>query len=174
MANIIPEKGINFSVYLEGEDLLGVAEGNFPSLEAMTSEVKGAGIAGVADTIVLGHFNSITVTLNWRTTTDAFMRLAAHATHNLDLYGALQYYDAGMGEYSAVQLHVYMKAITKKNTLGNLVVGDSMGSETEHEILYLKAELDGKERIEIDKLNYIYKVDGTDYLADVRLALGKQ
>ena len=46
MANIIPEKGINFSVYLDGEDLLGVAEGNFPNLESMTSEVKCAGIAG--------------------------------------------------------------------------------------------------------------------------------
>ena len=109
MANIIPEKGINFSVYLAGEDLLGVAEGNFPSLEAMTSEVKGAGVAGVADTIVLGHFNSLTVTLNWRTTTDAFMKLAAHTTLELDLYEALQYYDAGAGEYEVKPLHIFMK-----------------------------------------------------------------
>ena len=58
MSNIVPEKGINFAVYYNGEDLLGVAEGEFPNLEAMTSEVKGAGIAGVASTIVLGHSRS--------------------------------------------------------------------------------------------------------------------
>ena len=31
MANIVPEKAINFAVY-EGSDLLGVAEGTLPNL----------------------------------------------------------------------------------------------------------------------------------------------
>ena len=69
---------------------------------------------------------------------------------------------------------MFLKAIPKSANLGNLVVGDGSGTETELEILYLKVELDGKERIELDKLNYIYKVDGVDYLAGVRSALGKQ
>lgn len=173
MANIIPEKGINFSVYLDGEDLLGVAEGNFPNLEAMTSEVKGAGIAGTIEDVVLGHFNSMTASLTWRNTTDAFFKLQAHRTNNLDMYAAIQNYDAGTGEYQVSQLHAYMKAITKTSNLGNLVVGDAMDTQTECEILYIKVELDGKERIEIDKLNYIHKVDGEDMLAAVRVALGK-
>ena len=174
MSNIISEKGINFSVYYAGEDQLGVAEGEFPKLEAMTSEVKGAGIAGAADTVVLGHFNSIKMTLKWRTTTDAFVKLTAHKAHELDLYSAQQDYDAGLGEYRERAVHVFLKAIPVSSTLGSLVVGDSVGTETELEVLYMKLEIDGKERIELDKYNYIYKVDGTDYLAGVRSALGKQ
>lgn len=176
MANVVPEKGINFSVYLESEDLLGVAEGNFPQLEAMTSEVKGAGVAGVVNSIVLGHFNSTTISLTWRNVTKDFLKLYGHYTHNLDFYEAMQYYNAGTGEYASetVPLHVYMKAITKSQNPGKLVVGDSMGVQTEHEVVYMKIERDGKEWIELDKYNYIYKVDGVDYLAEVRTALGKQ
>lgn len=33
--------------------------------------------------------------------------------------------------------------------------------------------IDGKKKLEIDPLNYIYYVNGKDYLADVRKALGK-
>ena len=38
----------------------------------------------------------------------------------------------------------------------------------------MKVELDGKEWVEMDKLNMIYKVDGVDYNAAVRAALGGQ
>ena len=174
MPNIVPEKGINFSVYLEGADCLGVAEGNFPNLEAMTSEVKGAGIAGTVDSIVLGHFNSTTVTLKWRNTTDHFAKLAAHRTFDLDLYAAHQDYDAGLGLYVVRQIHVYLKGTPKHSNIGDLIVGDGSNTETELEVSYLKLEIDGKERVEMDKFNYIYKVDGVDYLAGVRSALGKQ
>lgn len=171
--NIVPEKGINFSVYLDGQDMLGVAEGELSNLGAMTSEVKGAGIAGVADTIVLGHFNSLGLSLTWRNTTRDFARLAAHVTHNLDLYAAHQDYNAGLGMYVEKSIHYFVKAIPKTSTLGNLVVGDGTGTKTEFEVVYLKLEIDGVEKIELDKFNYIYKVEGVDYLAGVRAALGK-
>ena len=170
---IVPEKSINFSVYLEGVDLLGVAEGTLPNFEAMTSEVKGAGIAGTVDSIVLGHFNSMTLSLTWRNTTNAFMKLFQHRTNNIDMYHALQYYDSALGEYKVIPLHVYMKATTKTSTPGNAVVGDNMDTQTEFEITYIKIWRDNIERVELDKYNYIYRVDGVDYLADVRTALGK-
>ena len=174
MSNIIPEKSINFKVYLNDEDLLGIAEGTIPALEAMTSEVKGAGVAGVVESIVLGHFNSTTLSLTWRTVTNDFMKLYAHKTNNIDLYASLQRYDAGLGEYKTEQLHVYLKATTKTSTPGNLVVGDNMDTQTEFEITYMMIELDHKERVLLDKYNYVYRVDGVDYLAGVRADLGGQ
>lgn len=173
MANIIPEKGINFDVYINGSLDSGLAEGNFPSLEAMTSEVKGAGIAGTVDSIVLGHFQSTTITLKWRTPPRNFWVLAQHMTHTLDMYAAIQHFEGSSGLITAVPLHVYARAVTKKNTIGDFVVGDGMNSETEHEVYYLKAELDHNVMLELDKVNYIYKVNGVDYLAGVRRALGR-
>ena len=174
MANIVPEKSINFKVFLEGGELLGLAEGTIPVLEAMTSEVKGAGISGAIESIVLGHFNSTTFSLTWRTITASFLKLFEHKTHEIELYGALQYYEAGLGEYLTHQVYVFLKADTKSSTPGNLVVGDNQDTQTEFEVRYMKVELDGKEWVEMDKLNMIYKVDGVDYNAAVRAALGGQ
>ena len=116
----MPEKAINFAVYLDGgQDLLGVAEGALPNLEFMTSEVKGAGIAGTIDSLVLGHLNSITMTLTWRNTTSDFVKLAAHKAHELDLYVAQQDYNAGFGEYDVGSLHVFLKAIPKSAEMDN-------------------------------------------------------
>ena len=173
MANIIPEKGINFDVYINGSLDSGLAEGNFPSLEAMTSEVKGAGIAGTVDSIVLGHFQSTTITLKWRTPPANFWTLAQHMTHTLDMYAAIQHFEGSSGLITAVPLHVYTRAVTKKNSIGDLVVGDGMNSETEHEVYYMKVELNHNTVLELDKVNYIYKVHGVDYLAGVRRALGR-
>jgi len=174
MANIVPEKNINFSVYLDGEDLLGVAEATIPNLESMTETVKGAGIAGEFDSIVLGHFGSLTLSLNWRNVTDHAIKVLAPKAHNLDLYGALQDYDAGSGTYVVRQIHLYVKAVPKGLDLGKLSVGEEGDTASEFEVHYLLVERDGTKRIELDKFNYIFIVDGTDYLAEVRKALGKE
>ena len=174
MANIVPEGMINFKVYRNSIDMLGIAEGTLPNLEAMTHEVKGAGLAGVVDSPVLGHYNSITLSLTWRRITGDIMVLNTQQTHDLDLYHSLKGMNAGLGQYTTEQLHIYCKAIPKTLTTGNLVVGDVMGTHMEFELPYIKVSLGGKTRIEIDKYNYICKIDGVDYLAGVRSDLGMQ
>ena len=39
MPNIVPEKMTKFRVYADDGVLLGIADGNFPSLEFMTTEI---------------------------------------------------------------------------------------------------------------------------------------
>ena len=174
MANIVPEGMINFKVYRDSIDMLGIAEGMLPNLEAMTHEIKGAGVAGTVDKPVLGHYNSLTLSLTWRSVTGDISVLNRPMTHDLDLYHSLQRYDAGLGLIQSTQLHIFCKAIPKTLTTGNLVVGDGMGTQMEFELPYLKLWLDGTERIELDKFNYICKIDGIDYLAGVRSDLGMQ
>lgn len=174
MSNVVPEKNINFSVYLDGEDLLGVAEATVPNLESMTEAVKGAGIAGEFESVVLGHFGSTTLALNWRNVTDHAIKVLAPKAHNLDLYGALQDYDAGNGTYVVRQIHMYVKAVPKGLNLGKLTSGEASDTTSEFEVHYLLLERDGAKRIELDKFNYIFMVDGVDYLAEVRKALGKE
>ncbi len=41
--NKVPERLINFRVYNDGNDLLGVANVDLPSIEAMSDTVSGAG-----------------------------------------------------------------------------------------------------------------------------------
>ena len=79
---------------------------------------------------------------------------------------------AAAGTYHAVPLKVVVKTVPKKIDLGKLDVGASQDSSTEFECNYLKVWVDGEEKIEIDKFNFICVIDGEDYLAEVRQNLG--
>lgn len=173
MANTVPEKLINYKVYLDGTDMIGLADVQLPSFEAMTETIKGAGIAGEIDSPTLGHFGSMTLTLNFRTiTADNAGVLLKPKSHSFDLRGAQQQYDAGSGEYSVSPVKVVVKAAPKVANLGKLEVGTMTETSNEFEVSYIKITIDNKEIVELDKFNYIYKVMGTDYMADARTALG--
>lgn len=172
MSNPVPERLINYRAYLEGGALAGVATVELPDIEAMTDTVSGAGIAGEIDSPILGHFGSMTSTITFRTITDDGMRLSAQKSHALEFRGSQQVYDAANGTYFTVPVRVAMRAIPKRTGLGSLEVGSTTDSENEFELTYLKIVIDNVDRIEIDKYNFKYVVNGVDYLASVRDDLG--
>jgi P2 family phage contractile tail tube protein len=172
MSNPVPEKLINFRVYLDGTDLLGTSDVELPSLEAMTETVKGAGVAGEVDSPVVGHYGSMGLTLNWRTVTGNTTILAQPKAHQLDLRGSMQVYDASDGQYLTKALKVVVKAVPKNTQLGKLDVGAAQEAVSEFEVNYIKVLVDGEEKIEIDKYNFICKIEGEDYLQSVRDNLG--
>ena len=67
---------------------------------------------------------------------------------------------------------VTVKTLPKTVGLGSLEVGASSGTTSELEVTYMKIEIDDTETVEIDKLNFICKINGTDLLADVRTQIG--
>lgn len=172
MSNPVPERLVNFRVYLSGNALAGTANVELPDIEAMTDTVSGAGIAGEVDSPILGHFGSMTCTCTWRTITKDAASLAAQKSHELEFRGSQQVYDAANGTYSTVPVRVAIRGIPKRLGLGSFEVGSTTDSETEFEVTYMKLFVEGKERIEIDKYNFKYVVDGVDYLASVRDDLG--
>ncbi len=171
--NAIPEKLIAFRVYLDSVDLLGVADVDLPDIEFMTESVSGAGIAGELDSPVLAHTQSMTLALNWRTITDNAAALAAPKGHHLDLRGSIQYHDAGEGRLVPKPVKLVVKGLPKKLGLGKLETGKAMETATELEVYYLKLTIDGEDRLEIDKLNYKFVVNDTDYLEAVNQHLGR-
>ena len=60
----------------------------------------------------------------------------------------------------------------KNLELGKFDVGAATGTTTTLEVDYIKVTVDGSDVLELDKYNYICKIDGTDYLSEVREALG--
>lgn len=170
--NQVPEKLINFRVYEDGVDLLGIADVELPSLEAMTETVKGAGIAGEVESPALGHYGSMTCKINWRTVVKPTAHLAAPRAHNLDFRGASQVYDAATGEYRVQALKVTVRCTPKTTEFGKLDVGTTSDASNEFEVFYLKVSIDGRTIVEIDKYNYICIINGVDYMRKVREALG--
>lgn len=142
--NKVPERLINFRVYNDGNDLLGVANVDLPSIEAMSDTVSGAGIAGEVESPILGHFGSMTATFTWRTITPELAKLANQKAHALDLRGSQQVYDAALGEYSSVPVRVSLRATPKSISLGSFEVGSTTDSESEFEVIYMKVLVNGK------------------------------
>ena len=170
MSNPVPEKLIAFRCYLEGDDLVGVADVELPALEAMSETVSGAGIAGEVESPVIGHYGSMTTTINFRTLTADVGVLATPKAHQMDFRGSQQIYDSG--EYKTVPVRVVMKAIPKNVELGSFATGQMTETAKEFEVVYLKLFVDGKERVEIDKYNSVAKFNGVDVLDSVRSDLG--
>lgn len=171
-ANKIPEKLINFRVYDDKNNALGLATVDLPQIQAMTESVSGSGIAGEIETPLLGHFQSMATTLHWRTIEGDAAALQAHGAHQIDVRGSQQAYDAAGGTYGTVPVRATLKVIPKSFNLGSFEPGSQTDTEQEFEVVYLKLYVDGKERLEIDKANFVFKVDGVDQMATVRADLG--
>lgn len=168
----VPEKLINFRVYEDGTDLVGVADVQLPSLESMTETVKGAGIAGEVESPVLGHYSSVEVVLNWRTLEKSNVLLARPSGVHLDLRGAQQVYDSGSGKFVVRPVKCVIQGVPKKTELGKLDVGTTSDTSNTIEAVYIKISIDGETLLELDKYNYICVIGDVDYMAEIREALG--
>ncbi len=168
----VPEKLTSFRVYRDGDDLIGIADVTLPSLEAMTETVKGAGIAGEIDSPVMGHFGSMELVLNWRTLEESNVNLASPTGVALDLRGAQQVYDSSAATFVIRPIKCVVRGVPKKTDLGKLDIGATTDTSNTIEVNYLKITIDGEDLVEIDKYNFICTIGDTDYMADIKSALG--
>lgn len=169
---IIPEKLINYSVYLDGSIWLGTADIVLPTIEYMTDSVKGAGILGEYESPIIGHTGSMTVTLNWRTPTREAIQLLAPGTHTLDFRGSIQVKNTSTGLTDSVGVKVTVKATPKSGAIGKFDVGTTTDTTNDLEVTYIKMSIDNKYVLEHDKLNFKHVVNGVDYTAKMRSQLG--
>jgi uncharacterized protein len=170
---LLPEKLNDFRVYLNGTvDLKGVADLQLPSFDAMTETVSGAGIAGEYESPNIGHFQSMKLTLNWKVLTKEQTEFSKPGTISLDCRLANQEYDTSAGKQVFKANRVVVKGMVTKNDLGKASKGAQYEGSTELEIIYIKVIRDGVTLVELDKVNYIYKVNGYDYMSNLRKSLG--
>lgn len=168
----IPEKLINYSVYLNGAQYLGTADVTLPDITAMSETLSGAGIAGEIDSPTLGHYASMTVSLNWRTLTRESVALNAPESHQIDFRLSQQTTNTASSTAKAVGARVTIRALPKGGALGTLTPGSTTGTSNELEVTYIKVVTGGVTIVEIDKFNFKAVINGKDYLADVRSQLG--
>ncbi|CAM4110920.1 phage major tail tube protein [Mesobacillus thioparans] len=167
--NPIPEKVVNYNVYDDTEKLVGIAsEVTLPSLENLSETVSGAGILGEYESPTPGHFGSMTIEIPFRTILDKSFQLMKNRGRSIVLRAAQQSYDVSSGQASTRPLKITVRGIPKGLELGKLAVGGMTESKNTMEVLYLKVEENGKVLLELDKLNFIFKVQGEDLLADIR------
>lgn len=167
----IPDRLIGFRLY-KGGDFITTADVELPDIEHMTETLSGAGIAGEIEMPAIGQIASMSTTINYRTQTNAQIDFLEPRGTMIDLRGSLQEYDSATGRITSKAVKVTMNVLPKTIGLGKFEVGATTDSSSELEVTYLKMFIDNKEVLEIDKTNYIYKVNGVDYLEEIRQQLG--
>ncbi|UQZ90696.1 phage tail protein [Deltaproteobacteria bacterium Smac51] len=174
-ANIIPDKLINAKIYMEGKDeLMGVGDAELPDVEFTTESIAGLGLAGELETPVMGHVKSLPFKFKFNVISTAAMVLLQTKTHHLEVYASIQRYDTASGELGSQPVKVVLKTLPKKVGMGKIEAAKKMDNEVELECVYFKLWIGGEEVLEIDKLNFIYRVLGEDMLATVRRDLGME
>ncbi len=100
---------INFAVYEDGREYVGMAQASLPDITLLTQTISGAGIAGNIETVILGHFDTMTLSLNFRSTTEQAIKLSEPRRHTIDLRVAQQVEDtvAGRVQTQAVK-HLFV------------------------------------------------------------------
>lgn len=165
----IPEKIVNYNVYVNGNKLVGVAEEvTLPNLEPMTETINGAGIAGEYESAIPGHFGSMTVEIPFRVIYDSSFSLLKPKGTTVTLRAAQQSYDVSSGSIKYRPLKITLKVQPKGMELGKLAAGKMTESKNTLEVLYIKIEENKKTLLEVDKINFIFIIDGEDYLKEVR------
>lgn len=163
----------NFAVYEDAVEFLGMSEATLPEVENVAEEMSGSGIGGKLESIVLGHVEAMTLTLNFRTVTAAAIKLAEPRIHRIDLRAAQQEQNTRTGIIEARSVKHILRVKPKKFSPGKLAAASAADASGEYAVYYYAIHIDGVKKIEIDPLNFIYIINGIDYMKDIRKALGK-
>lgn len=167
------EQTVAFRVYWQGQDFLGTATIELPEVGYITETLNGAGIAGEIESPVMGLTQSMSVTLAFTSAThQPFNTLDWTKQPLFECYSALQVADPSTGVRDSVPYRVNIVGRPKSLSLGSLEQGKKHGNEEELEVTRLEIFLDDEEKLVIDKLQFIHRVNGTDLLAKARQQMG--
>lgn len=168
-----PQAIHSFEVYEGATNFVGVAQATLPNVQFIVSQINGAGIQGNIDSVLPGLMEAMELGLNFRSSTDAAAKLVAPDTHQVELRAAEQHWDTVNHVRKTMELKYVITCVPKQLTAGNLQVGTTPDASGTYSVFHYEAYRDGKQLWAIDPLNYICTVNGVDYLAEVRKAVGK-
>nr|DAN92300.1 MAG TPA: tail tube protein [Caudoviricetes sp.] len=172
MAGVLGIPGVinNFNLYHQGTALVGLTgEISLPDFEGMTETLSGPGILGEIEEVIIGAFSSMELEVPFRILDeDAFKLMSPVETLDLTLRASEQFTVKSTGNIDYKGMRVVVRGRQKKLTGGTVKQGGAMDASVTVEVAYIMIELDGQKRIELDKLNNVYKVNDKDLLAKVR------
>ena len=166
-----PEVINYFNVYNGGNKLMGITgEISLAELKAKTATVSGAGILGEYNTAVIGMFENIQQEIPFRMINQEFFDLMnASKQAEIVMRASIQNVNKSSGGALSTQgMRVVFRGRPTNFKMGQLKQADLMNASVTLELTYVLLEMGGEKKLELDKLNEIYIVNGKDLLAEIR------
>lgn len=165
---------INFAVYENGSEYLGLAKITLPDLSSKKLTVNGAGIPGDVDLPIPGHRDAMIVKIEFLDAPESAYRLAEGRRHILDCRAAHESYDSAKGEIKVRAYKHILEVIPTNLGGGTVAPSTAQAISGDYTCLSRKDYIDGVCMLDYEPLNFVDKdASGTDRLATVRSALGK-
>jgi len=168
-----PEAYIDFEVYEDATNYLGISQVTLPNINYITQQLTGAGIAGNVNAVLIGMVDAMTATFNFRSALDAAANLLAPTAHHIDLRAAEQYWDTQAVNREVIADKYVMVMSPMNMTPGTVAPASLTDTSCEFNVTYYAAFKNGEKIWEIDPWAYVCYVNGVDYMEPVRRALGK-
>jgi len=162
----------NGNVYTDGNSLLGkVQEVTLPEMKAKMSEHNGLGMIGQVE--LPTGFEKMEMSIKWTSYYPDVLAKNANifAAQQLQIRSTLNVYGAG-GRLEELPVVVHVTATPKGSQMGTMKAQEQIETETAYNVTYIKCVVDGEELFELDVLTNVYKVSGSDVLAQYRINLG--
>lgn len=162
----------NANIYVDGGSLLGRVETfNCPTVSFLQAEHKALGLNGAIE--YYAGIDKMEGTIKWTSFYSEYLKKMANPFQaiRIQVRGNLEEYQGGsrIGQTSAV---VFLTIQPKNFPLGNFVQNTNVELETTYACTYVRLEINGEVITEVDVEANIFKVDGTDLLAQFRQNLG--
>lgn len=160
----------SYNVYKGGRKVIGVSdEVTLPDFEALTDTLSGPGMLGEFDEALLGHFGASEMEIPFKTLDDPmFEMMGVGAAVDLTLRISTQAMETSNLSTDFLPSRIVVRGKNKGFTGGSVKSGQGTGSSVKVEIAYILIEVNGKSKFELDKFNFIYKVNGKDLLEKLR------
>lgn len=171
MSQVISGNVIAHKLLSDGKEIADNVSCQLPPIETATSEMRGAGILGTIDMPSTGQINSMVFTINSRSLNKNSADLARPGLHNLELRFVRDALSP-TGQMIPEGAKIFITGVKKSYDPGKVEQGSTMDGSVELEVLRYRQVIDGVETLLIDKRNYIYKVNGVDYMEAIRRMLG--
>lgn len=154
----------------DGEETYDNVSCQLPSIEKSTTEMKGAGIMGTIDMPMTGQFNSMVFTINTRSINKESVEFIKPGPQRLELRFLRDVMIAD-GSMIPQGTKIFITGVNKKYEPGKVETAATMDGSVEFEVLRYRQVIDGKETLLIDKLANVFKINGKDYMSEIRAAL---
>ncbi len=164
---------LTLELYEDSVNLLGVADVTLPTIAYKTVPLNAAGLMGDLNVPLIGMMEAMSMSIKFRTMTQASVNLATPKMLQLDMRVAEEYWISEEAEVSLWADKFVVICQPKNMTPGTVTPSNAADVSSEFEVYYFAAYRDGKQLWEIDKRNQKCVINGVDYMAPVRKALGK-
>jgi Bacteriophage tail tube protein len=169
---LFPLQVNNYSVWLDGNRFLGMADITLPNLANLTDDLKGAGYGGTTAYPVQSHYDDWETTFNFHAISRQSLELMRQDTMQVQCLAGIEFQATETHRVSIGEWRFTMLILPKGFDLGTLEVGAKENLAILFACTYVKGVYNGETVFEKDKVNMVDKVLGTDYAQPIRSAIG--